>query len=186
VKEFRYLAGLRHRFEGIFVPAVLVAFVLIGVLAAVDVLADLAEGTTTLHVVTEVAVIVVALGGVMAIGWGLVSETRTARSKALDLSGRLAGSRREALEWRQKAQSLLLGLGKEIDRQFTTWSLSDAEKEVALLLLKGYSHKEVARLRTVSEATVRQQARAVYHKAGVAGRNELAAFFLEDLALPPA
>ncbi len=39
-------------------------------------------------------------------------------------------------------------------------------------------------LRGISEATTRQQARAVYRKAGVAGRNDLAAFFLEDLALP--
>jgi DNA-binding CsgD family transcriptional regulator len=39
-------------------------------------------------------------------------------------------------------------------------------------------------MRGISEATARQQARAVYRKAGVGGRNDLAAFFLEDLALP--
>ncbi len=43
---------------------------------------------------------------------------------------------------------------------------------------------EVAALRGVGEATVRQQARAIYRKAGLAGRNELAAFFLEDLLGP--
>jgi DNA-binding NarL/FixJ family response regulator len=55
---------------------------------------------------------------------------------------------------------------------------------VASLLLKGLSHKEIAEVRRVSEATARQQARAVYKKAGLSGRNELAAFFLEDLLLP--
>jgi DNA-binding NarL/FixJ family response regulator len=62
--------------------------------------------------------------------------------------------------------------------------LSPAEKEVALLLLKGLAHKEIAQARSITEATARQQARAVYKKAGLAGRNDLAAFFLEDLLLP--
>jgi DNA-binding NarL/FixJ family response regulator len=53
-----------------------------------------------------------------------------------------------------------------------------------LLLLKGLSHKEVAKVRSVSEATARQQARAVYKKGGLSGRHDLAAFFLEDLMLP--
>ena len=73
-----------------------------------------------------------------------------------------------------------------IDAQFDRWALSSAEREVALLLLKGLSHKEIAPLRGCSERTVRHQARAVYRKAGLAGRIELAAFFLEDLLVPSA
>ena len=57
-------------------------------------------------------------------------------------------------------------------------------EEVALLLLKGLSHKEIAEVRGVAETTVRQQARALYKKAGLGGRNDLAAFFLEDLLGP--
>ncbi|MFA9412961.1 MAG: helix-turn-helix transcriptional regulator [Deltaproteobacteria bacterium] len=44
--------------------------------------------------------------------------------------------------------------------------------------------KEVASVRSVSDATARQQVRAVYKKAGLSGRHDLAAFFLEDLMLP--
>jgi DNA-binding NarL/FixJ family response regulator len=55
-----------------------------------------------------------------------------------------------------------------------------------LLLLKGLSHREIGELRRTSEATVRQQALAVYRKAGLRGRTELSAFFLEDLLLPQA
>jgi DNA-binding CsgD family transcriptional regulator len=62
--------------------------------------------------------------------------------------------------------------------------LSPAEKEVALLLLKGLSHKELAKVRSITEATARQQARAIYKKAGLSGRSDLAAFFLEDLLVP--
>lgn len=55
---------------------------------------------------------------------------------------------------------------------------------MALLLLKGHSHKAIARLTSRSSQTARQHASAVYKKSGLAGRAELAAFFLEDLMLP--
>jgi DNA-binding CsgD family transcriptional regulator len=71
-----------------------------------------------------------------------------------------------------------------MDRQFDRWALTTAEREVALLLLKGLSHKEAASVRGTSERTVRQQSLMVYKKAGVTGRAELSAFFLEDLLDP--
>lgn len=52
---------------------------------------------------------------------------------------------------------------------------------MALLLLKGLSFKEIAAVRENSERTNREQARGVYRKAGVTGRAELSAWFLEDL-----
>lgn len=72
----------------------------------------------------------------------------------------------------------------EIDRQFDIWGLSPAEKEIGLLMLKGLSFKEAAEIRNASERTVRQQAQDIYRKASVAGRNEFAAWFLEELLLP--
>jgi DNA-binding NarL/FixJ family response regulator len=91
---------------------------------------------------------------------------------------------REAEQWRQEARQALEGLGAAIDREFGKWGLTEAEREVALLLLKGLSHKEIASERHTSEGTVRQQALAVYRKAGLTGRSNLAAFFLEGLTLP--
>lgn len=89
--------------------------------------------------------------------------------------------RAEASSWRQEARDALVGLSDAIDRQFTRWELTQAEREVALLLLKGLSHKEIATVRGTSERTVRQQSLTVYRKSEVAGRAELSAFFLEDL-----
>lgn len=86
--------------------------------------------------------------------------------------------------WRRSAESVLAGLGQAIDRQFTAWGLTPTEREVALLLLKGYGHKQVAAQTGRGERTVRQHAVAVYQKSGLAGRAELAAFFLQDLMLP--
>jgi len=98
--------------------------------------------------------------------------------------GVLAARQAERDHWRHLAENALRGLGEAMDRQFGAWSLTPAEKETALFLLKGYSHKETARLTQRSERTVRQHAVSVYRKSGLGGRAELAAFFFEDMLLP--
>jgi hypothetical protein len=50
-----------------------------------------------------------------------------------------------------------------------------------LLILKGLGHKEIAALRATSDATVRQQAQAIYRKAELPGKTAFSAYFLEDL-----
>lgn len=175
--------------EGKLLVGVLAAFVAVALLAALDVASDLREGTTVGHVVAEGGVFFVGMLGAVFIArrlMGVVRSERAAREEALDLAERLKASEAEAARWRDEARDLLKGLGAALDRQFERWALSPAEKEVALLLLKGLSHKEVAEVRSITEATARQQARAVYRKAGLSGRNDLAAFFLEDLLLPGA
>ena len=67
-----------------------------------------------------------------------------------------------------------------IHSQFTQWSLTPSEQEVAMLLLKGLSFKEISAIRHTKEKTVRQQASVIYSKANVEGRHEFAAWFLED------
>ena len=66
-------------------------------------------------------------------------------------------------------------------QQFDHWGLSPSEHEIALLLIKGLSMKEIAEARQVKEKTIRQQATGVYAKSGYTGRHELAAHFIEDL-----
>lgn len=65
--------------------------------------------------------------------------------------------------------------------QFAGWGLSPSESDVALLLIKGLSMREIAQAREVKEKTIRQQATSVYAKSGCAGRHELAAHFIQDL-----
>jgi DNA-binding CsgD family transcriptional regulator len=71
-------------------------------------------------------------------------------------------------------------LGKAIQEQFLQWNLTASEQEVALLLLKGLSFKEIAAIRSTLEKTVRQQASGIYRKAGVNGRHAFSAWFIED------
>ena len=93
-------------------------------------------------------------------------------------------STKSRLQVAAEAREALDSLSRSIDHQFDRWELSPAEREVALLLLKGFSLKEIAALRATAERTARQQSLAVYRKADLAGRAELSAFFLEDLLAP--
>ncbi len=68
-----------------------------------------------------------------------------------------------------------------IQWQFNEWALSPSEKEVALLMLKGLSIKEISQARSTQEKTVRKQASAIYDKSNLGGRHELSAWFFEDL-----
>jgi len=156
-------------------------FGLILVAVSADVVSDVAEGASLSHVVAEGIVAFAAAAGLALLVRRLVVQSRTSRAA---LREELEASRQEALRWRDEAHEALEGLGVAIDRQFARWELTPAEKEVALLMLKGLSHREIAEVRDVTERTVRQQAHAVYGKAGLAGRADLAAFFLEDLLLP--
>ena len=89
------------------------------------------------------------------------------------------------LESQQPADGtgLMLELGRHIAREFKQWDLTDAESEVALLLLKGHSQKKIASIRNTSERTIRNQGTSIYRKSGLDGRAQLLAYFLGDLSI---
>lgn len=128
----------------------------------------------------EISLIVAASLATMMLFSRVEDQERT----QLEIVRELTLAKQEGAEWRSRVKGLMDGLSSAIDQQFDRWGLSRAEKDVALLLLKGLSHKEVAQLRGRAERTVRQQALAIYRKANLSGRASLAAYFLEDLLLP--
>ncbi len=155
----------------------------IAVLLAIDLVAD-ASRTSPRHVLMELAAAIVLLAAAATLLVRSIASHRILEGHVGELEGRLKASGEEAERWRLEARQALEGLGAAIDRQCDRWGLTDAERAIALLLLKGLSMKEIAEARGTSERTVRQQALAVYRKAGLEGRAELSAFFLEDLLLP--
>ncbi|HKI97314.1 MAG TPA: LuxR C-terminal-related transcriptional regulator [bacterium] len=151
-------------------------------LTALDMAFDLYFGSSLRHIAVEGAVVLAALGGVVFV-WRRTIAGYHARLRQSEAAS--ARWRADAERWRAEAAQLLRGLSEAIERQFRLWGLTESEQEVAFLLLKGLSLKEVAEVRGVGEKTIRNQSLAIYRKAGLAGRAELAAFFLEDLLLPP-
>jgi DNA-binding CsgD family transcriptional regulator len=166
--------GLRFRLG---LSALLLAIAAWGV---VDLVLDRPRHWLSAHVLIESGFVLLTSGSVVYLWLGWM-QARRSLGQARD---RLAVNEAEREHWRARATRLLHGLGVEMDAQFDRWSLTPAERQVALLILKGLGHKEVAAVLDRSERTVRQHAVSVYRKSGLAGRAELAAFFLEDLLLP--
>lgn len=155
----------------------LTTLLVIAVLISFDLIKDLNEGVEIWHLVIEGAAGVLALAGVFYIFKDLNKLKHDLQSER-ELTANL---KQEAAQWRQQSKEYLDGLSKLINEQLDHWQLTPAEKEVAFLLLKGMSLKEVASVRGTSEKTARAQSLSVYAKAGLSGRSELSAFFLEDL-----
>lgn len=85
---------------------------------------------------------------------------------------------------KEKLTEKINGISQHIEQEFVKWQLTVTEKEIALMLLKGLTFKDIAKARCKSERTVRQQAGAIYAKSSLANRNDLAAYFLEDFMAP--
>ncbi|HEX9166430.1 MAG TPA: helix-turn-helix transcriptional regulator [Gemmatimonadales bacterium] len=161
------------------VLAVIVGLAVVGGIA--DLVLDRPESLLTPHVLFEVTLILIGL----ATSVYLVRGWIRARASLSEARRSLAERQAERDAWRANAEKALQGLGEEVARQFEQWGLSPAERDTALMLLKGFSLKQIASLSGRSERTVRQHAVAVYDKSGLAGRAELSGFFLGDLLLPP-
>ncbi len=131
---------------------------------AFDIIVDLLENDESwLHIIIEAMVF-------LAVSTVLFRELRRLRQLKAELSEERIRTARLSGE--------LLAVMRD---QFVQWGLSPSESEIALLLIKGLSMKEVAEARQVKEKTIRQQATSVYAKSGYAGRHELVAHFIEDL-----
>lgn len=131
---------------------------------AYDIVVDLLDDDeSSVHIVVELLVFV-------AMSLVLFRELQHARLLSREIS-----------EQQSRMARLSGDLMVVMQSQFAQWSLSPSESDVALLLIKGLSMKEISALRDVKEKTVRQQATSIYAKSGYAGRHELAAHFIEDL-----
>ncbi len=81
-------------------------------------------------------------------------------------------------------EQLMLASGefeKLLTLKFKQWQLTPSEKEVAHLIIKGFSTSEIANFRGKSDGTIKAQSAAVYKKSGLAGRTQLLVSFVEDM-----
>lgn len=163
--------------ERLFVALTLFA---ISFLTLFDLITDLKEGVTWWHVSIEGIVALIAGVGFIYLLKGKFKLKHIIEDERV-LTGKLI---EENNKYKEHSKSYIEGLSVTIDKQLSDWELSKSEKEVAFLLLKGFSLKEVAEVRGTTEKTARTQSAAIYAKAGLSNRAQLSAFFLEDLLLP--
>ena len=146
-----------------------------------DMIGDFMAGTRESHIAVA-SIIAIALVSAFRISLknalsDYKEQVRVAKEHAKD-------QKTEAERYKQLSENYLEGLGDEIERHMMAWKLTGAEREVALLLIKGLLIKEIGEIRGVKEKTIRQQSLSIYKKSGLGNRSELAAFFLEDLLGP--
>ncbi len=128
-----------------------------------DVIGDLREDPASVHFIFEACVTGALVLGIL---FGAFALRRTI----------------ELLRAQDQALAVARGaLSEVIGRQFQAWALTPAERDVGLLALKGLDVAEIAELRGAAQGTVRAQLTRIYSKAGVSGRAQFAAFFVEDL-----
>lgn len=149
--------SLRH-----YLPAVVLAGATL--FFAYDIVADLRDANESLFHIAIEAIIFVSVTVILFLELRRVGQLRREVSREQIKTARLSGE--------------LLAVMRN---QFSRWGLSPSESEVAFLLIKGLSMREISEARQVKEKTIRQQATSVYAKSGYAGRHELAAHFIEDL-----
>ncbi|MCG8547654.1 MAG: LuxR C-terminal-related transcriptional regulator [Alphaproteobacteria bacterium] len=113
-------------------------------------------------------------------------ELRAQRRTLKELSAQLNKGRGQLAQLDTRSREIAGQYRAVMQKQFDAWKLTASEQDVVIGMLKGLSFREIAELRETREKTVRQQASAVYRKAGVASRHELAAWFFEDMLEPPA
>lgn len=160
----------------------IIALILLGISAMtfIDIITDTKEGVIWWHVLVESIMATMALIGVFYLIKGTFHLKHQLESE-IQLNANL---QMEAKKWRDQSKKYFEGLSVAIDQQLSIWDLTNSEKDVAFLLIKGFSLKEIAEIRNTTEKTARTQSTAIYAKAGLSGRSQLAAFFLEDLLLP--
>lgn len=107
------------------------------------------------------------------------------------LLGAIAGGalifriRRQITDMRSRLRVASDAFAALVDKEFAAWGLTPTEREVATLMLKGYSNGEISALTNKAEGTVKAQCSAVFRKAGVSGRGQLVSSFFEVLLVEP-
>lgn len=145
---------------GLILLQALCAFFFIG-----DVIEDFREGGlfSDLHLSLELIVAVALSAGVIF----LMIELRGLLARMSDM---------------QTGLEIAHGhLAQVIEGFFEDWNLTRAERDVAMMILKGLDNDTIARVRNTASGTVRAQATSIYAKSGTDGRAQFISLFVEEL-----
>jgi DNA-binding CsgD family transcriptional regulator len=72
-------------------------------------------------------------------------------------------------------------LAEVIESFFDEWNLTIAERDVAIMILKGLDNDTIAQVRNTASGTVRAQATNIYSKSATDGRAQFISVFVEEL-----
>jgi len=129
-----------------------------------DIASDFGTGTYgNTHLYMEAVATLVLITGVII----LMVELRGVMSRMEQLDRGLRAARGE--------------MAQIIDSFFDEWKLTPSEKDVGLMILKGFDNEAIADFRGTATGTIRAQSTRIYSKAGVDSRAQLFSVLLEEL-----
>ena len=165
-----------------FQDSILIAMLsIVIVINTLDFMKDITQGDEWLHIALEILTVFLSI-------WGIIMLVKTINQRSNEISSlhqQVSKSESDLDLSRSKLKAIGLEYSKYMHDQFKAWGLTPSEKEVAIIILKGLSFKEMADIRDTKEKTIRQQASTIYKKSKVSGRHEFSAWFFEDLLNPP-
>lgn len=153
----------------------MIFLLLVTVASGADLIADLSQGVDIKHIVQESIIMLIAASAFI---W-LAKKYKSSKSLISNLQNELDSIKN--VKQPKEVVAVKKQLSEAIANQFNEWNLTQSEREIGLLLLKGFSLKEIAALRGTAEKTIRQQSSSIYSKAGLPGRHAFSAWFIEDI-----
>ena len=129
----------------------------------VDVIVEFINGETGLDFIVESLFILVLF-------YMIYQQIKEIKSTSLRLN--IAEDRLDVLQ---------LEIDKVIEDQLATMLLTKAEKDIAWMLIRGHSFKDIATTRNVTESTIYRQTANIYSKSNVKSLHEFTSIFFNDL-----
>ena len=83
----------------------------------------------------------------------------------------------------RQSQSLMFLRGEMenfVRGKFDEWTLSPAERDIVMYMLKGLSIADIAKARSTAEGTIKAQTTNIFRKTGVSSRTELMSVFMDE------
>ncbi len=156
---------------------IIVFLALVALASAADLIADLKHGVNNSHLIQEGIILGVALA---AIAW-ILATLRRQSHELTTLHAEMEAIRESVQSQPEEVVEAKKRLAEVVSNQFQVWALTKSERDIGFMLIKGFSLKEISQLRGTAEKTIRQQASAIYKKAGLTGRHAFSAWFIEDI-----
>jgi len=151
------------------------------VLLLLDLRADYLYGIPFTHMILEIALFFCCLVAFSYFSDLALKQYKSQNQQLLKLQKNIQDKDTQLSTLNKKVKSYKEEFRLEIENTFRQWGFTRAEAEVASLLLKGLSTKEVAELRQANEQTVRSQCSSIYKKSKLENRSQLSSYFLDDL-----
>lgn len=156
-------------------------FLCILLLAAFDIWFDFQHGIPFRYLIFEGLVFFLALVGFNFFLQRFLDGSKQQKVRLSSLQKEVDRKDQQLGDLSKKLKSFKEAFAEDVENTFREWEFTKAETQVAGLLLKGLSIKEIATIRNANENTVRSQCTSIYRKSKLANRSQLSSYFFDDL-----